>query len=77
MDELEAQQVANTLRRLELRGFVFPEDPENPGGRWRVYDSADAATRRDITDEVLTVIAGRSRADGTGPTRGFIIPARR
>ncbi|MBO1416759.1 hypothetical protein [Streptomyces sp. FH025] len=76
MDENEARQVANTLRQLGLRGIVSPEDPDNPDGRWRVYDSTDAVTRRDITDEALTVIAGRSRQQ-TGPARGFVVPKSR
>ncbi|MEV7772936.1 hypothetical protein [Kitasatospora sp. NPDC086791] len=75
MDESEAQQVANTLRQLGIRGIVSPEDHDNPDGRWRVYDSADAATRRDITDEALTVIEGRSRQ--AGPARGFVVPKSR
>ncbi|MFF2746841.1 hypothetical protein ACFVVA_15005 [Kitasatospora sp. NPDC058048] len=75
MDENEAQQVATTLRNLGIRGVVSPEDLGNPDGPWRVYDSADPDTRRDITDEALTVMAGRSRQ--SGPTRGFVIPQSR
>ncbi|MFJ9693983.1 hypothetical protein [Kitasatospora sp. NPDC101183] len=73
MDEHKARRVADTIRQLGIRGVVSPEDPDKPDGRWRVYDSADAATRRDITDEVLTVIEGRSRPQ-TGPARGFVVP---
>ncbi|WBP89596.1 hypothetical protein [Kitasatospora cathayae] len=75
MDENEARQVANTLQQLGIRGIVSPEDLDNPNGRWRVYDRADAATRRDITDEALTLVAGRSRQ--TGPARGFVVPKSR
>ncbi|MFH8379843.1 hypothetical protein ACH4E7_02710 [Kitasatospora sp. NPDC018058] len=75
MDENEAQQLASTLRRLGIRGIVSPEQLDNPDGQWRVYDSADPATRQDITDEVRAVIAGRSR--DAGPTRGFVVPVPR
>jgi hypothetical protein len=75
MDENEAQQMADTLRRLGIRGVVSPVDPGNPGGPWWVYDSADPATRRDITDEARAIIAGRSCK--TGPTRGFVVPTPR
>ncbi|WP_380280689.1 hypothetical protein [Kitasatospora purpeofusca] len=75
MDEDEAQQVANSLRRLGIQGIVSPEDLGDPDGQWRVYDSADPSTRRDITDDVLTVVRGRSRQAGqAGPTRGFVVP---
>ncbi|MET8704732.1 hypothetical protein ABZW10_38645 [Kitasatospora sp. NPDC004723] len=78
MDEDEAQQLANSLRRLGIRGIVSPEDLGNPDGQWRVYDSANPNTRRDITDDVLTVVRGRSRQAGqSGPTRGFVIHAPR
>ncbi|MFI6156169.1 hypothetical protein ACIBCA_26185 [Kitasatospora sp. NPDC051170] len=76
MDELEAREVANTLRRLGIRGVVSLEDADKPTGRWRVYDSTDATTRRDITNEALTVIAGRSRPQ-TGSARGFVVPQSR
>nr|BFD90787.1 hypothetical protein KitaXyl93_21470 [Kitasatospora sp. Xyl93] len=75
MDENEAQQVANTLKELGIRGIVSPEDVDNPDGRWRVYDSTDPDTRRDITDEALTVAAVRSRQ--SGPARGFVVPRSR
>ncbi len=75
MDENEAQRVANTLRSLGVRGVVSPEDLDNPDGQWRVYDSANPDTRRDITDQALTVIAGRSRQ--AGPARGFVVPQSR
>ncbi|MFE5580869.1 hypothetical protein [Kitasatospora sp. NPDC056531] len=75
MDENEAQRVANTLRRLGIRGIVSPEDPDEPDGQWRVYDSTDVVTRRDITDEALAMIKGRSR--GIGPARGFVVPSPR
>ncbi|MFF1795790.1 hypothetical protein ACFVXQ_16475 [Kitasatospora sp. NPDC058263] len=75
MDASEAQQMADTLRRLGIRGIVSPEDLDDPDGQWRVYDSSDPATRRDITDEALTVINGMSRK--TGPTRGFVVPVPR
>lgn len=67
--------MADTLRRLGIRGIVSPEDLDDPDGQWRVYDSSDPATRRDITDEALTVINGMSRK--TGPTRGFVVPVPR
>ncbi|MGA5824238.1 hypothetical protein ACPC54_41135 [Kitasatospora sp. NPDC094028] len=72
MDENEAQRVANTLRRLGVRGIVSPEDLGNPDGQWRVYDSADPDIRRDITDEVLAITRGSFRK--TGPARGFVVP---
>ncbi|MFD8084088.1 hypothetical protein ACFV4F_20630 [Kitasatospora sp. NPDC059722] len=75
MDKVEAQQVANTLRRLGIRGIVSPQDLGNPDGHWRVYDGTDPVTRRDITDEALAIIRGMSRK--TGPTRGFIVPTSR
>ncbi|MFE2110290.1 hypothetical protein ACFXAF_31110 [Kitasatospora sp. NPDC059463] len=78
MDEGEAQQMADSLRRLGIRGFVSPEESGSPDGQWRVYDSTDPDTRRDITDEVLTVVRSRSsRAGQSGPTRGFVVPAPR
>ncbi|MFJ9953039.1 hypothetical protein [Kitasatospora sp. NPDC091207] len=78
MDTNEAHRVANKLRLLGLRGIVSPEALDNPDGQWRVYDSSDPVARRDITDEVLTVIAGRSRQDGqSGATRGFVLPTPR
>ncbi|MGW3039275.1 hypothetical protein ACWC9T_04310 [Kitasatospora sp. NPDC001159] len=73
MDENEAQRVADRLRRLGVRGIVSPEDPDKPNGQWRVYDSTDLVTRRDITDEALAIIKGMSR--GTGPARGFVVPS--
>jgi hypothetical protein len=78
MDESEAQRVANTLHLLGIRGIVSPEDLDNPNGQWRVYDSTDPATRRDITDEALTIIGGMSRKTGpAGPARGFVVPITR
>ncbi|MDH6110269.1 hypothetical protein P3T36_004799 [Kitasatospora sp. MAP12-15] len=75
MDKDEAQRVAGTLRRLGLRGIVSPEDLDNPDGQWRVYDSADPDTRRDITDEALAAI--KDVSSRTGPTRGFVVPVTR
>ncbi|WP_218203749.1 hypothetical protein [Kitasatospora aureofaciens] len=72
MDEADAQRVASTLRRLGIRGVVSPEDLDTPNGQWRVYDSINPVTRRDITDEVRAIIRGMSRK--TGPTRGFVVP---
>ena len=53
-------------------------DPENPAGEWRVYDTADPATRRDVTADVLASVAAKVPAvePGPGPTRGFVIPAK-
>lgn len=78
MDEDEARRLADSIRRLGIRGIVSREDPGDPDGRWRVYDRADPCTRRDITDDVLTAVRGRSRRAGrSGPTRGFVVPAPR
>ncbi|MFF8769215.1 hypothetical protein [Kitasatospora sp. NPDC015120] len=75
MDEDEAQQLSKSLQILGIRGIVSPEDPGDPDGQWRVYDSTDPSTRRDITDDVLTVVRGRSRQAGqAGATRGFVVP---
>ncbi|UNO42317.1 hypothetical protein [Streptomyces sp. MST-110588] len=82
MDAEEARQVDATLRRLGIPGVVAPEDPDNTAGAWRVYDSSDPGTRKDITADTLVALIAQfreanpeppRRADG-GPTRGFIIP---
>ncbi|MFG2823972.1 hypothetical protein ACGFX4_31660 [Kitasatospora sp. NPDC048365] len=70
MDENEAERVASELDRLGLRGVASPADAENPDGEWRVFDSADPATRRDITEEAEAAVARAVR-----PTRGFVLPA--
>ncbi|MFE7319188.1 hypothetical protein ACFU7T_39710 [Streptomyces sp. NPDC057555] len=82
MNAEEARQVDATLRRLGIPGIVAPEDPEHAAGKWRVYDSADPATRQDITADTLAAVVAKFReADPepfgnrrSGPTRGFILP---
>ncbi|WP_411123316.1 hypothetical protein [Streptomyces sp. x-19] len=82
MNAEEARQVDATLRRLGILGVVGPEDPERAAGKWRVYDSADPATRQDITADVLAAFVAKFREANpeppgkrqSGPARGFIIP---
>lgn len=68
MDAEEARQLDITLRRLGIRGFVAPEDPEEPAGTWGVYDDVDPSGRRDITAETIAAVTRAQR-----PTRGFVI----
>lgn len=80
MDAEQARQVDAALRQLGIPGVVAPEDPENPAGAWRVYDSADPATRKDTTaDTLASVVAELSPAPPerrqSGPTRGFVWPS--
>lgn len=76
MDAEQARQVAAVLRQLGIPGVVAPEDPENTAGTWRVYDTADPATRRDVTADALASVAAEfpEEKPGPGPTRGFVIP---
>ncbi|AYA18336.1 hypothetical protein DCW30_09305 [Streptomyces alfalfae] len=76
MDAEQARQVETVLGRLDIPGVVAPEDAENPAGPWRVYDTADPATRRDVTADVLATVAARfpEEEPGSGPMRGFVIP---
>ncbi|WP_062204857.1 hypothetical protein [Streptomyces sp. NBRC 109706] len=76
MDADEARQVDAMLRQLGIPGVVAPEDPENTAGPWRVYDTADPATRRDVTADALASVAAKfpKGQPGSGPTRGFVIP---
>lgn len=81
MNADEARVLGAALKRWNIAGVVAPEDPGNPDGEWRVYDSQDPEARRDITADVLAALAkledsgprtpGRA---GIGPTRGFMIP---
>ncbi|MYT29314.1 MULTISPECIES: hypothetical protein [unclassified Streptomyces] len=83
MNAEEARQVDATLRRLGIPGVVAPEDPEQAAGTWRVYDSADPATRKDVTADVLAAFVAKFREANpeppgksqSGPVRGFIIPS--
>ncbi|MGW5864886.1 hypothetical protein ACWFRJ_22240 [Streptomyces sp. NPDC055239] len=56
--------------------MVAPEDSENSAGEWRVYDTADPATRRDVTADVLASVVAKfpEGEPGAGPMRGFVIP---
>ncbi|MFF2811712.1 hypothetical protein ACFVT2_31985 [Streptomyces sp. NPDC058000] len=82
MNAEEARQVDATLRRLGIPGVVAPEDPEHAAGKWRVYDSPDPVTRKDITSDVLAAFVAKFREANpeppgkprSGPTRGFIVP---
>ncbi|MCS0601285.1 hypothetical protein NX794_08580 [Streptomyces sp. LP11] len=78
MNAEEARQVDAVLRRLGIHGVVAPEDPENAAGPWRVYDTADPETRKDVTaDALVAVVAKTPRPDprsAHGPTRGFVVP---
>jgi hypothetical protein len=78
MNAEEARNVDAVLRQLGLPGVVAPEDPEYPGGAWRVYDRADPETRRDTTADALARLAEAFQAESggrgqRGPTRGFVI----
>ena len=76
MDAEQARQVDAVLRQLGIPGVVAPENPENPAGPWRVYDTADPATRRDVTADALASVAAKfpKEKSGSGPMRGFVIP---
>ncbi|UQA94354.1 hypothetical protein [Streptomyces halobius] len=79
MNAEEARQVDTALRRLGVPGVVAPEDPDNPAGEWRVYDTADPTTRKDTTANALVAVVAKFRDANPeptrrGPTRGFIIP---
>ncbi|MFE6162325.1 hypothetical protein ACFQ7F_25810 [Streptomyces sp. NPDC056486] len=41
-----------------------------------MYDTADPATRRDVTADVLASVAAEfpEEKPGSGPMRGFVIP---
>ncbi|MFF1381014.1 hypothetical protein [Streptomyces sp. NPDC058308] len=83
MDAEQARQVDATLRRLGIPGVVAPEDPEDPAGAWRVYDSADPTTRRDTTADALASVVAKFRETSPespekrqqGPARGFVFPS--
>lgn len=68
MNEDEAERAASELRRQGLRGVAGPLDPDHPEGEWRVFDGADPATRREITDATVHVRR-------VGPRRGFVLPS--
>lgn len=76
MDENQARRVGALLRRLGIAGVVAPDDPEDPAGAWRVYDTADPAVRHDMTAAALAAVAARfpDETPGSGPTRGFVVP---
>ncbi|MFF4751707.1 hypothetical protein ACWD5R_04280 [Streptomyces sp. NPDC002514] len=75
MDAEQARQVDALLRQLGIPGVVAPDDPESTAGKWRVYDTADPVTRRDVTADVLAFVAARfPGTPGSGPKRGFTIP---
>lgn len=82
MDAEQARQVEATLRRLGIPGVVAPEDPDDPAGAWRVYDSAAPATRKDATADALASVVAKFREISPepsekrrqGPTRGFVLP---
>ncbi|MET7640114.1 hypothetical protein [Streptomyces sp. NPDC005438] len=76
MNGEDARQVEAVLKRLGIPGVVAPEDPANTAGPWRVYDTADPATRRDVTADALASLAAKfpKEKPGSGPTRGFVIP---
>jgi hypothetical protein len=61
---------------LGIPGVVAPEDPENTAGPWRVYDTAESTTRRDVTADALASVAAKfpEEKPGPGPMRGFVIP---
>ncbi|KAB8169749.1 hypothetical protein FH609_005510 [Streptomyces sp. 3MP-14] len=77
MDAEQARHVAAVLRRLGIPGEVAPEDPENASGPWRVYDTADPVTRRDVTADVLASVTAKfpEGRPGSGPSRGFVVPS--
>ncbi|MFD5207751.1 hypothetical protein ACFWNF_12605 [Streptomyces anulatus] len=85
MNAEQARHVDAVLRQLGIPGIVAPEDPENLTGPWRVYDTADPATRKDTTADVLAALAAEFRpsvrdADPrrrSGPTRGFVLPPKK
>lgn len=78
MNAEEARQVDAALRRLGIPGVVAPEDPEHAAGPWRVYDTADPETRKDVTADALAAVVaktpGPAPRSANGPTRGFVIP---
>lgn len=76
MDAEQARQVDAVLRQLRFPGVVAPEDPQNTAGSWRVYDTAEPATRRDVTADALAAVAAKfpEEKSGSGPMRGFVIP---
>ncbi|MFJ6658000.1 hypothetical protein ACIQNG_16780 [Streptomyces sp. NPDC091377] len=76
MDAEQARQVDAVLRQLGIPGVVAPVDQENPAGQWRVYDTADPTTRREMTADALASVAAEFPGEkpGPGPTRGFVIP---
>lgn len=76
MDAEQARQVDALMRRLGISGVVAPENPENAAGEWRVYDTGDPATRRDVTADVLASVAAEFPGERAGPGRGFVIPPR-
>ncbi|MFJ6212531.1 hypothetical protein ACIQGZ_04245 [Streptomyces sp. NPDC092296] len=76
MDAEQGRRVAVVLGRLGIPGVVAPENPEDPAGGWRVYDTVDPGTRRDVTADALASLAFRfpDEKPGSGPTRGFVVP---
>lgn len=75
MDADQARRVEAVLRRLGIRGVVAPENPEDPAGAWRVYDTADPVVRHDVTPDVLAAVAALLPEEPRpGPRRGFVVP---
>ncbi|MFD7547103.1 hypothetical protein [Streptomyces sp. NPDC059816] len=75
MNAEQARQVDTVLRRWGIAGVVAPQDPENTAGGWSVYDTADPATRREVTaDALASVAAVFLEGPRPGPTRGFVVP---
>jgi hypothetical protein len=74
MNAAQARHVAATLRRLAIPGVPAPETPDDPSTPWRVYDTADPATRHDVTPAALAAVVTALAPPPPGPTRGFIVP---
>jgi hypothetical protein len=76
VDAEQGRKVDAVLRQLGIPGVVAPEDPGNAAGQWRVYDTADPATRRDVTADALASVAAEfpEEKPGPGPMRGFVVP---
>jgi hypothetical protein len=56
MNAEQARQVAAALRRLGIPGVLAPETPDERSSLWRVYDTADPASRRDVTPAALAAV---------------------
>lgn len=69
----EVSELHAAMRQYGIPGVLAPVDSANPAGMWRVYDRTDAATREDVTAEILAKVAAASRQR---PARGFVVAAR-